>query len=101
LFNHDNYRHDFTYIDDIVEGVIRMLNRPAPLNPECSCNRPDPGTCSAPWRVYNIGNNRTVDLMDYIGTLEKALGKEANRVFLPIQLGVLPDTWANVDYFVE
>ena len=101
VFNHGNHRRDFTYIDDIVEGVIRVLDRPAPPNPEWSSDHPDPGTSKAPWRVYNIGNNRPVNLMDYIGALEKALGKEANKEFLPIQPGDVPDTWANVDDLVE
>ena len=101
VFNHGNHRRDFTYIDDIVEGVIRVLDRPAPPNPEWSSDHPDPGTSTAPWRVYNIGNNRPVNLMDYIGALESALGKEANKEFLPIQPGDVPDTWANVDDLVE
>ena len=101
VFNHGNHRRDFTYIDDIVEGVIRVLDRPAPPNPDWSSDHPDPGTSTAPWRVYNIGNNRPVNLMDYIGALEKALGKEANKEFLPIQPGDVPDTWANVDDLVE
>jgi UDP-glucuronate 4-epimerase len=101
VFNHGNHRRDFTYIDDIVEGVIRVLDRPAPPNPAWSSDHPDPGTSTAPWRVYNIGNNRPVNLMDYIGALEKALGKEANKEFLPIQPGDVPDTWASVDDLVE
>ena len=101
VFNHGNHRRDFTYIDDIVEGVIRILDRPAPPNPDWSSDKPDPATSKAPWRVYNIGNNKPVNLMDYIGALEKALGKEANKEFLPIQQGDVPDTWANVDDLVE
>lgn len=101
VYNHGNHRRDFTYIDDIVEGVIRILDRPAPPNPEWSSDNPDPGTSKAPWRLYNIGNNRPVNLMDYIGALEKALGKEANKEFLPIQPGDVPDTWANVDDLVD
>lgn len=101
VYNHGNHRRDFTYIDDIVEGVIRILDRPAPPNPEWSSDNPDQGTSKAPWRVYNIGNNRPVNLMDYIGALEKALGKEARKEFLPMQQGDVPDTWANVDALVE
>jgi UDP-glucuronate 4-epimerase len=101
VYNHGNHRRDFTYIDDIVEGVIRILDRPAPPNPVWSSDNPDPGTSKAPWRVYNIGNNRPVNLMDYIGALETAMGKEANKEFLPIQPGDVPDTWANVDDLVE
>lgn len=101
VYNHGNHRRDFTYIDDIVEGVILILDRPAPPNPEWSSDNPDPGTSKAPWRVYNIGNNHPVNLMDYISLLEKALGKEAKKNFLPMQPGDVPDTWANVDDLVE
>jgi UDP-glucuronate 4-epimerase len=101
VYNHGNHRRDFTYIEDIVEGVILILDRPAPPNPDWSSDNPDPGTSKAPWRVYNIGNNRPVNLMDYIGALEKSLGKEAKKEFLPIQPGDVPDTWANVDNLVE
>jgi UDP-glucuronate 4-epimerase len=100
IYNHGNHRRDFTYIDDIVEGVTRILDRPAPPNPNWSSDNPDPGTSKAPWRVYNIGNNRPVNLMDYIGTLEKALDKDAKKEFLPMQPGDVPDTWANVDDLV-
>lgn len=101
LFNHGKHRRDFTYIDDIVEGVIRVLDRPAPRNPDWSGEQPDAGTSRAPWRVYNIGNNRPVDLMAYVGALEKALGRTAEKTFLPLQPGDVPDTWANVDDLVE
>lgn len=101
LFNHGKHRRDFTYIDDIVEGVIRVLDRPAPPNPDWSGEQPDAGTSRAPWRVYNIGNNRPVDLMAYVGALEKALGRTAEKTFLPLQPGDVPDTWANVDDLVK
>lgn len=101
LFNHGKHRRDFTYIDDIVEGVIRILDRPAPPNPDWSGEQPDAGTSRAPWRVYNIGNNCPVDLMAYVGALEKALGRTAEKAFLPLQPGDVPDTWANVDDLVE
>lgn len=101
LFNHGRHRRDFTYIDDIVEGVIRVLDRPAPPNPDWSGEQPDPGASQAPWRVYNIGNNRPVDLMAYVGALENALGRTAEKAFLPLQPGDVPDTWANVDDLVE
>ncbi len=97
IYNHGNHRRDFTFIDDIVEGVIRILDRPAPPNFNWSSNNPDPGTSKAPWRVYNIGNNSPVNLMDYIGALESALGKQAQKEFLPMQPGDVLDTWANVD----
>jgi len=101
VFNYGNHRRDFTYIDDIVEGVIRILDRPAPPNPDWSSENPDSGTSSAPWRVYNIGNNNPVNLMDYISALEEALGKEANKEFLPIQPGDVPDTYADVSDLVK
>lgn len=101
LFNHGKHRRDFTYIDDIVEGVIRVLDRPAPPDQDWSGEQPDPGTSRAPWRVYNIGNNRPVDLMAYVGALEKALGRTAEKTFLPLQPGDVPDTWANVDDLVK
>jgi len=101
VFNYGNHRRDFTYIDDIVEGVIRILDRPAPPNPDWSSEKPDSATSSAPWRVYNIGNNNPVNLMDYISALEDALGKEAKKEFLPIQPGDVPDTYADVTDLVK
>jgi UDP-glucuronate 4-epimerase len=101
VFNHGKHRRDFTYIDDIVEGVIRVLDRPAPANPEWNGDTPDPGTSLAPWRVYNIGNNQPVELLDYIGAIEKALGKTAKKTLLPLQPGDVPDTYANVDDLIE
>jgi UDP-glucuronate 4-epimerase len=101
VFNYGKHRRDFTYIDDIVEGVIRVLDRPAPSNTGWSGANPDPGSSTAPWRVYNIGNNRPVELMDYIGAIEKVLGKKAEMEMLPLQPGDVPDTYANVDDLVE
>ena len=101
VFNHGKHRRDFTYIDDIVEGVIRVLDRPAPANPMWDGANPDPGTSLSPWRVYNIGNNSPVELMDHIAALEKALGKTAKKNFLPLQDGDVPDTYANVEDLVE
>jgi len=101
VFNRGNHRRDFTYIDDIVEGVIRVLDRPAQGNPDWSGKKPDPGTSKAPWRVYNIGNNRPVELMDYIAALEKALGKTAEKELIPLQAGDVPDTYADVEDLVE
>jgi UDP-glucuronate 4-epimerase len=101
VFNYGKHRRDFTYIDDIVEGIIRILDRPAPGNPDWNSDRPDPGTSKAPWRVYNIGSNAPVELMDYIGALEKALGKKAEMELLPLQAGDVPDTFANVEDLVE
>jgi UDP-glucuronate 4-epimerase len=101
VFNHGHHRRDFTYIDDIVEGVIRVLDKPAEPNPHWSGAKPDPGTSSAPWRVYNIGNNSPVELLDYIAAIEKALGKTAEKRLLPLQAGDVPDTYADVADLVE
>ena len=101
VFNYGKHRRDFTYVDDIVEGVIRTLGRPAPVNPHWDSNFPDPGTSLAPWCVYNIGNSSPMELMDYIGAIEKALGKTATKELLPLQPGDVPNTYANVDDLVE
>jgi len=101
IFNYGRHRRDFTYIDDIVEGVIRVLDRPASPNPAWTGDSPDPGTSSAPWRIYNIGNNKPVDLLDYISALEKALGRIATKELLPQQPGDVPDTFANIDELVS
>jgi UDP-glucuronate 4-epimerase len=101
VFNFGKHRRDFTYVDDIVEGVIRVLDRPAAPNPNWQGNGPDPGTSSAPWRVYNIGNNAPVNLMDYIAALENALGVKAQMDMLPLQPGDVPDTYADVTDLVE
>ena len=101
VFNHGKHRRDFTYIDDIVEGVIRVLDRPATPNPSWSSAQPDPGTSACPWRIYNIGNNKPVELMDYIAAVEKALGKKAEMELLPLQPGDVPDTFADVSDLVE
>ncbi len=96
VFNHGNHTRDFTYIDDIVEGVIKTLDDVATTNVKWNSDKPDPASSKAPWRVYNIGNNKPVKLMDYIDALEKALGKKAKINFLPMQLGDVPDTFANI-----
>ena len=101
VFNHGKHRRDFTYIDDIVEGIIRTLEAPATSNLKWNSDQPDPGSSNAPWRVYNIGNNKPIELMDYIAALEKALGKKAEKEFLPLQAGDVPATYANVDDLVE
>jgi UDP-glucuronate 4-epimerase len=96
VFNYGMHLRDFTYIDDIVEGVMRVLDRPAHPNPDWSGNLPDPSSSSAPWRVYNIGNSNPVELMDYIAALENALGREAEIELLPLQPGDVQDTYADV-----
>jgi len=101
MFNYGNHRRDFTYIDDIVEGVIRVLDQPAQPNPEWNGNNPDSASSYAPWRIYNIGNNNPVELKDYIAALEQALGKEAKKEMLPLQPGDVPDTYADVEDLVR
>jgi len=101
VFNHGKHSRDFTYIDDIVEGVILALDTPATCNLEWNSDQPDPGSSNAPWRVYNIGNNKPIELMDYIATLETALSKKAEKEFLPLQAGDVPGTYADVDDLVE
>jgi len=101
VFNFGKHRRDFTYIDDIVEGIIRVLDRPASRNPVWTGEHPDPGTSLAPWRVYNIGNNSPVELLDYITAIEKALGKKATIQFLPMQDGDVPNTYADIDNLVD
>lgn len=101
VYNFGNHRRDFTYIDDIVEGVIRTLDRPAPANQQWSGAEPDPASSKAPWRVYNIGNSQPVNLMDYIAAIEKALDKKAIIELLPMQPGDVPDTFADVSDLKE
>jgi UDP-glucuronate 4-epimerase len=96
VFNYGKHRRDFTYIDDIVEGIIRTLDNPAQANPNWSGLSPDSATSKAPWRVYNIGNQNPVELLTYIETLENALGKKAEKVLLPLQPGDVLDTYADV-----
>jgi UDP-glucuronate 4-epimerase len=101
VFNYGMHRRDFTYIDDIVEGIIRILDRPAPSNLEWSDSHPDPATSKAPWRVYNVGSNNPVELMDCIAALEKVIGKKAIIHMLPLQLGDVSDTYADVTDLIQ
>ncbi|SEM94414.1 UDP-glucuronate 4-epimerase [Luteibacter sp. UNCMF331Sha3.1] len=96
VYNHGNHSRDFTYIDDIVEGVVRTLDHPATPDPAYDPVSPNPGTSAAPYRVYNIGNDEPVQLLDFIATLEKHLGRSAEKNLLPMQPGDVPDTWADV-----
>jgi UDP-glucuronate 4-epimerase len=96
VFNYGNHRRDFTYIDDIIEGVVRVLDHPAESNPAWKGDHPDPASSAAPWRVYNIGNSQPVQLMDYIAAFEEALGKTTGKEMLPLQPGDMPDTYADV-----
>jgi UDP-glucuronate 4-epimerase len=101
VFNYGKHRRDFTYIDDIVEGVLRVLDVPATSNIDWNGSKPDSGTSQAPWRVYNIGNNKPIELMEYIKALENSLGIKAKKELLPLQPGDVPDTYANIDELVE
>ncbi|MBL8426133.1 MAG: NAD-dependent epimerase [Dechloromonas sp.] len=97
VFNHGNMKRDFTYIDDIVEGVIRVMDRTAAANPEYDPIAADPATSNVPYRVFNIGNNNPVQLLDFIGAIENALGMKAEKRLLPLQDGDVPATYANTD----
>ena len=101
VFNHGHHTRDFTYVDDIVEGVIRTLDKPARANVQYSSDSPDPATSHAPYRIYNIGSNSPVQLSRYIEVLEDCLGKKAEKNLLPLQPGDVPDTYANVDALVK
>ncbi len=97
LFNHGKMQRDFTYIDDVVESIVRLVELPPSANPDWLGQAPDPGSSSAPWRVYNIGNNNPVELLDVVDLLEKSIGKTAIRELVPIQPGDVPATYANID----
>lgn len=101
VFNYGNHRRDFTYVDDIVEGVIRVLDQVAVANPTWSGMEPDSATSYAPYRLYNIGNNQPVELMKYIEVLEACLGKKAEMNLLPLQPGDVPDTFADVQDLID
>jgi UDP-glucuronate 4-epimerase len=96
VFNFGHHSRDFTYIDDIVEGVIRALDHPAEPDPAYDAERPNPGTSSAPYRVYNLGNDQPVQLLRFIELLEQNLGRTVEKRLLPMQPGDVPDTWADV-----
>ncbi len=98
IFNNGNMVRDFTYIDDIVEGIIRVINNPPKGNPNWNGKNPDPATSPAPYRLFNIGNSSPVQLMDYIGAIEEIIGKTAIKNFLPMQLGDVPITHADVTH---
>jgi len=101
VFNYGHHKRDFTYIDDIVEGVIRTLDRVAAPDPQWHGDNPEPSTSQSPYRIYNIGSNTPVDLLRYIEILENCLGKKAQKNMLPLQPGDVPDTYANVDALVN
>jgi UDP-glucuronate 4-epimerase len=101
VFNYGKHKRDFTYIDDIVEGVIRTMDHTAQPNPDWDPDNPDPGTSSAPYRIYNIGNQQPVELARYIEVIEECLGREAEKNLLPLQPGDVPDTYADVQDLVN
>jgi len=101
VFNDGRMQRDFTYIDDVVEGVVRVLAKPPAANPAWSGDRPDPGTSLAPYRIYNIGNDRPVELLRYIEVLEECLGRTAKKNYLPLQPGDVPATRADIDDLVR
>ncbi|HNW00922.1 MAG TPA: NAD-dependent epimerase [Burkholderiaceae bacterium] len=101
VFNHGKMQRDFTYVDDIVEGVIRVIDRIASPNAAYDASRADPATSNVPYRVFNIGNNNPVPLLDFIGCIENALGKKAEKNLLPLQDGDVPETYANTDALNE
>jgi UDP-glucuronate 4-epimerase len=100
VFNHGHHKRDFTYVEDIVEGVVRATDRIATANPNWDPNNPDPATARFPYRLYNIGSNQPVELMRYIEVLEQCLGRKAEKLMKPLQLGDVPDTYANVDELI-
>ena len=101
VFNHGKMKRDFTYIDDIVEGVVRLIDKVPEPDPDWCGDDPDSATSYAPYRLYNIGNNNPVELMKFIGVLEDCLGKKAEKNFLPMQPGDVPETYADVDDLTE
>lgn len=101
VFNYGKHRRDFTYVGDIVQGVVRAMDRVAQPNSNWSGDSPDPATSNAPYRIYNIGNQQPVELMRYIEVLEQCLGRTAQKNLLPLQLGDVPDTWADVEDLVN
>jgi UDP-glucuronate 4-epimerase len=101
VFNHGHHKRDFTFVDDIAEGVVRASQRVAQPDPTWDSNDPDPATSSAPFRIYNIGNNAPVPLMRYIEVLEQCLGRKAQMNMLPMQLGDVPETFADIDELVR
>lgn len=101
VFNHGHHRRDFTYVDDIAEGVVRACERIAQPNPQWDSKAPDPASSFAPFRIYNIGNHQPVQLMRYIEVIEKSLGRKAQLNLLPLQLGDVPETYADIDDLVR
>ncbi|PCI61976.1 MAG: capsular biosynthesis protein CpsI [Gammaproteobacteria bacterium] len=101
VFNYGKHKRDFTYIDDIVNGIVKTLDNTAEGNDQWSGLKPDAGSSKAPWRIYNIGNQKPVELLDYIETIEQAIGKTTSKELLPLQPGDVPDTYADVEQLVS
>jgi UDP-glucuronate 4-epimerase len=101
LFNHGNMRRDFTYVDDVVEAIVRLIDRPPQGNSKWSSNKPDPATSAAPWKIYNIGNNRPEELMHVVSLLEKEFGRKAIKEMLPMQPGDVLATYADIEDLVR
>lgn len=101
VFNHGHHKRDFTYVEDIAEGVLRATDRIAAANPQWDSNHPDPATARYPYRLYNIGSNKPVDLLRYIEVLEECLGRKAEKIMKPLQPGDVPDTFADVSELIS
>jgi len=101
VFNHGHHKRDFTYVEDIVEGVVRTTDRVAAANPHWDGNNPDPASARYPYRLYNIGSNRPIELLRYIEVLEDCLGRKAEKLMKPLQLGDVPDTYADVQELIS
>jgi UDP-glucuronate 4-epimerase len=101
VFNHGHHKRDFTFVEDIAEGVVRACERVAQSNPDWNSDEPDPASSNAPYRLYNIGNHEPVKLMRYIEVIEECLGRKAEKNFLPMQLGDVPETYADIDDLVR
>ena len=100
VYNYGKHRRDFTYIDDVVEAVVKVLDHPAQGDKDWNSHAPDPASSAAPWRLYNVGSNRPIELLSYIAALEVALNKPALKELLPLQPGDVPDTYANISELV-
>jgi UDP-glucuronate 4-epimerase len=101
LFNHGDMRRDFTYVDDVIEAVVRLIDRAPRGDASWSGDAPNPGTSSAPWRIYNVGNNKPAELMSVVTLLEKELGRVAQKEMLPMQPGDVPATFADIDDLIR
>jgi UDP-glucuronate 4-epimerase len=97
LFNHGNMQRDFTYVEDVVEAIARLIDRPPHGNPQWSGAKPDPSSSAAPWKIYNVGNNRPEELMHVVSLLEKEFGRTALKEMLPMQPGDVPATYADIE----